>query len=595
MKSKGRQDDYLSKKFQESVKISDNAGSKKKKAYSVTKPVRPVDTNACAGASGLKNSSSARSKKKQPAPPPAKKSAAKNKKQGPTAGTSTSTTARQTRLLSRKSSTAQSVNGPLAKKEQSNASSASSGRSKKKQSAGSSSAFASSASVKKPNPGAANTSSSGRTKKQRPTSDKSTFTSATKKAPAVAAAISSARENSSTMRGATTTFQGSVSEGKKKIAAVHTPAASKNRGKSSSRKTIAPAENSSEICMTPVNPPVESTRSSKSQIVSDDSSLGDSESNEYYDVNGALLQIHRASSDGDCLLHSLLQENSQRGAMALRFRLADFLLSNEKHYRPIFEEAFNERFEEIVQNVSRQGVYGGQEIIQPFADFSGVTIVVFVRGGNSGSVRQFVPSTDDPNFVSADATGEIRYLLYDNSNHFDFLLPLVEEVEEEESDEDESGDEMGGEDVEEEEESDDDDVEEEESDDDNANSGDGTDEEMNDEEEEERASHANRGHEFYTQVENINNSVQGVPAIGYEDGQSEYAGSGSFEIDEPPIPQAREASSPRGSPVDKLIAAAQSAASKFGGYMPENLNGVFAGGGRRSMRERKQYRPFSPS
>jgi len=368
------------------------------------------------------------------------------------------------------------------------------------------------------------------------------------------------------------------------------------------------------------------SRSSKSQIVSDDSSLGDSESHEYYDVNGALLQIHPASPDGDCLLHSLRQENSRRGATALRYRLANYLWSNEAHYRPLFEAAFSARFEKIVQDVSKQGVHGGDEIIQTFADFSGATVVVFVRGGNSGTVRQFVPSTDDPNFVSADATGEILYLLYDNINHFDFLLPLVEEVEEEESDEDgtddedESGDETGAEDVEEEEESDDDnsnngdgsneesddddaeeeesdddDVEEEESDDDNANGGDGTDEEMNDDEEEESASHANRGHEFYRQVENINNSVQGVPSIGYEDGQSEYAGSGSFEIDEPPFPQAREASSPRGSPVDKLIAAAQSAASKFGGYLPENLNGVFASGGRRSMREKKPKRPFSPS
>lgn len=103
--------------------------------------------------------------------------------------------------------------------------------------------------------------------------------------------------------------------------------------------------------------------------------------------------------------------------------------------------------------------------------------------------------------------------------------------------------------------------------------------------------------------------MQGVPAIGYEYEQTEYAGSGSFEIDEPPIPQAREASSPSGSPIDSLLAAAQSAAqsaaSRFGGYMPENLNGVFdmpenfngvfAGGRRKSMREKKPNRLFSPS
>mmetsp|Transcript_20842 Transcript_20842/g.31447 ORF Transcript_20842/g.31447 Transcript_20842/m.31447 type:complete len:130 (-) Transcript_20842:157-546(-) len=93
-------------------------------------------------------------------------------------------------------------------------------------------------------------------------------------------------------------------------------------------------------------------------------------------------------------------------------------------------------------------------------------------------------------------------------------------------------------------------------------------------------------------------SPDAFPDVEYEEAHGGGMGySGSFD----PDPQARAESSPRGSPVERIFAAAQSAAQSavsnmLGGrdLLPQDLNEVF-GRGRGGGRVRKPTTHFSPS
>ncbi len=104
-------------------------------------------------------------------------------------------------------------------------------------------------------------------------------------------------------------------------------------------------------------------------------------------------------------------------------------------------------------------------------------------------------------------------------------------------------------------------------------------------------------------------SMDNIPDIGHEEG--EYGGevgySGSVESDSIPMPQERVESSPSGSPSERFLAAARSAASRVLG-LGRNLSEDFDAGRRRDLdvdfdagrrrESRRSSRPpqrFSPS
>ena len=53
--------------------------------------------------------------------------------------------------------------------------------------------------------------------------------------------------------------------------------------------------------------------------------------------------------------------------------------------------------------------------------------MVYVDGESNNYTRRFSPSQDDPNFVSANSTGEVRFILYNGINHYDCLFLVANE------------------------------------------------------------------------------------------------------------------------------------------------------------------------
>ena len=312
------------------------------------------------------------------------------------------------------------------------------------------------------------------------------------------------------------------------------------------------------------------------------------ENSEYRDVDGKELFVHKANGDGDCLFHSLNRNNSSEDAKALRNHLVQQMLSNRAHY----ENILGSRYSDVLLQVVNTGEACGDEAIQLFVDTTGYYVLVFVAGASSEYTRVFSPSDDDPDFVSARPTGETLYLLYDNINHYDFLLPADDE--EDDSDDEEGGDQK------------DEDDGDEESEYDGSNEAGGEEEEESDDD---------VGFDDDDDLSEGEEQVHfGFPDIGMGvDGTRAQAGfSGSFDDDDDDIsiPHERAASSPSGSPVERLLnaakGAAQSAVSLGLNFMssspradnnlrPENLSFAF-GSRRSSSRSTKGQRSFySPS
>ena len=213
------------------------------------------------------------------------------------------------------------------------------------------------------------------------------------------------------------------------------------------------------------------------------------------------------------------------------------------------------------------GQYIGEFEIQVYTDYSGDEVFVFW----DGQINRFAPSQD---FNSATPTGVARYLFYNGTDHFDYFLPLVEDVDNEMESVNGGNEENinGDEDVE------------------GANN---TFEEF-DGGEDEGAEDSHGGAEDYFSTPGTNGGT------GY---------SGSYEYENIPLPQPRDASSPNGSPLDRAVEAARSAASSaarsagewfFGdggggvNVRPQNLNEEFENRSR-GGRVRKQAKRFSPS
>ena len=397
---------------------------------------------------------------------------------------------------------------------------------------------------------------------------------------------------------------------KKKPAAAATPASNSKRG-DSSRKTDATAATTS-------------TRTHKSQIVSDDSSLGDTVDARYTADDGSVLELHEAPPYGDCLVHSLNGNNSSDEATFARNQIFLQFMEHSEHYQDVSGESYSE----VVRQVLTQGEHVGHEFIQGWADRYGDTIVVFNEA--DGTTMRFTPSTDDENFTSSDPSGVTRYIVYNGHNHFDYLLPIEEEGStEEEGDEVESAEEEDDENevesVEDVEVESVDDVEVESAEDvevesvedvevesaeDYNDGGDilgedgdevGSVEEMYDNEggsgelgdgmSPEYESDYNNGVDGYLSMNNFPDIVHEEEANGEEVGYS-----GSFESDPIPMPQERVESSPSGSPSERFMAAARSAASRVLGLGRRDLSEDFDAGRRRgSRRSSRPPQRFSPS
>jgi len=365
----------------------------------------------------------------------------------------------------------------------------------------------------------------------------------------------------------------SVPVKKKKSTAATTPASNSKRA-NSSRKTNATAATTS-------------TRTHKSQIVSeaDDSSLGDTINSRFTADDGSVLELHPALARGDCLVHSLNGNNNQDDAVDARHQIVHHMVANPVHYRDVLGEA---SYSEVVRQVLTPGEHVGHEFIQAWADAFGDTVVIFDEAGDT--TNRFSPSTDDENFTSAYPSGVTRYIVYNGHNHYDYLLPIEEGSTDEESDEAESAEEEG---VESEVESVKD-VEVESAEDYNDGedivSEDG--DELGSDEVEEMYDNEGGSGELGSvgdgmSVENESdyNSVDdGYPDIGHEEGEYGeevgYSGSVESESDSIPMPQERVESSPSGSPSDRFLAAARSAASRVLG-LGRDLSADFDAGRRR--------------
>ena len=208
--------------------------------------------------------------------------------------------------------------------------------------------------------------------------------------------------------------------------------------------------------------------------------------------------------------------------------------------------------------------------------------------------RRFAPS---PDFDSATPTGVARYLFYNGTDHFDYFLPLVEDVDNEMASVNGGNDEQnvnGDEDVE------------------GANDtyeefDGGEDEGANDTYEEFDGGEDEGANETYEEfdggeVEGAEDSRGGAEEYnhGYLSTPGTNGGtgySGSYEYENIPLPQPRVASSPNGSPLDRAMEAARSAARSAGETVRSAASRMFGGGdgggaGGGDMRPQNLYEEF---
>ena len=236
------------------------------------------------------------------------------------------------------------------------------------------------------------------------------------------------------------------------------------------------------------------------------------------------------------------------------------------------------------------GQYIGELEIQVYADYSGDEVFVFWNR----QIRRFAPS---PDFDSATPTGVARYLFYNGTDHFDYFLPLVEDVDNEMASVNGGNDEQnvnGDEDVE------------------GANDtyeefDGGEDEGANDTYEEFDGGEDEGANETYEEfdggeVEGAEDSRGGAEEYnhGYLSTPGTNGGtgySGSYEYENIPLPQPRVASSPNGSPLDRAMEAARSAARSAGETVRSAASRMFGGGdgggaGGGDMRPQNLYEEF---
>ena len=156
--------------------------------------------------------------------------------------------------------------------------------------------------------------------------------------------------------------------------------------------------------------------------------IGWRKGDKFYAPNGRVYGILSSVARGDCLFHSFNRNNDPHDAATLRRQCARTMLIHEHHYRPLIEEAGGQ-FNAVLSALMTPGEWAGEEALHALVDATGDEIWVYVEGGTDQHIRRFSPS---PNYASAQPTGNVRVLLFDNVGHYDALEPYHSDEEEEE-------------------------------------------------------------------------------------------------------------------------------------------------------------------
>ncbi len=156
---------------------------------------------------------------------------------------------------------------------------------------------------------------------------------------------------------------------------------------------------------------------------------GNNEEDIFVASDGRMFVVNPMEPDGNCLPRALHGQDNLEGAAEIRRRIATQLLENKEYYRGIFTADGVESidFEETVDAIVTSGAHLGNLALQVFADCSGDTVEVLVRGQDSNYTRQFTPSSNAPESVCATPTGNVRHILYNGVNHYDGADPVVED------------------------------------------------------------------------------------------------------------------------------------------------------------------------
>jgi len=439
--------------------------------------------------------------------------------------------------------------------------------------------------------------------KQRAATSSDTSTS---KAPAAATACSNTKQRAATSSGTSKAAATTASLDTMSSPDATYPNASRRSGKFSGTKVSTPAarftprrSTSSSVgknksAATPTTSKVPLSTSAANGVNSKAatptiSSRTNNDGKETFNApDGRRYTIEPTLGDGDCVFRGLNGNGSSAGATQVRRQIAKQLIQHEEHYRPLIEEAGERSFDQLVDEMMTTGTYAGHEALQVFADKTGDDVVVYVDGQSIDYIRRFSPSPNAPDSVCAERTGNERFLLYNNHDHYDILIPVAEEEEEEEEEDvhdevvAEEDDDVDDEVAEAEEEEDVDDevvTDKDEEGDDTFSAA-----ENNDDVYDERVVEGDEDHDEDSEVEEFYNAYVGeeYDEEGRDDEQRGF--SGSFESDGIPLPQ--EASRSRGSPVEKFIGAAISGIDQARNavsralnrdVIPENLATAFEG------------------
>ena len=166
-----------------------------------------------------------------------------------------------------------------------------------------------------------------------------------------------------------------------------------------------------------------------SQASFGDYALEDDDEEYIVTADGRMFVVNPMEPDGNCLCRALHGHDNLEGAAEIRRRIATQLLENKEYYREIFtaDGVENIDYEEEVSEIVTSGAYLGNLALQIFADCSGDTVEVLVRGQDSNYTRRFTPSSNAPESVCATPTGNVRHILYNGVNHYDGADPVVED------------------------------------------------------------------------------------------------------------------------------------------------------------------------
>ena len=324
-------------------------------------------------------------------------------------------------------------------------------------------------------------------------------------------------------------------------------------------------------------------------------------------IDHTTYDVHDCEGDGNCLPYALNGSNDTLRMILLRDYVAHHVRANADVYNL-------HGLGDELHDLTTAGAWAGELFLQSFSDAFGHTIIVHHMDGGEPNV--FQPSAP----FQANATGVVFKVLFNNVHY----ARLVERqpAEDESSDDEESEDgsfegEDGSDDEDEDSSSDDDDkdghfptIEESPSE-----SGSYTVEEVSSDDEEnseaEDSEDDGSGDEENSEAEDSEDDDSGDEM---NSGDEPHPGidevlSGSYEGEEaPPMPTPRPADDEprRGSPLDRLLSSARSAANRMiegfnaspSSLFRQNLNQRFEDtdqNRRRSTRDRKKITVFDPS